>query len=81
MRIDYILKARAKRMNDVYVNVDHEYCTVEITTRGQDSIFMQGDDAENFIAECEKISNRCKCLNFDVIELAVAEHYVECIWG
>ena len=39
-------------------------------------IFMQGDDAEQFIS-VETISNRCKRLNFDIIELALAKPYID----
>lgn len=80
MRIDYILKASAKRMKHVFVDVDSAYSTVCISTKGQDDIFMQGEDADNFIAEVEALSDRCKCLNVGIIELALAEPYAENLW-
>jgi hypothetical protein len=81
MRIDYILKAAAKRMVGVTVDCDSAYSTVCISMHGEDDIFMQGDDAEQFISECEAMSNRCQCLNFDIIELALAEPYTESFWS
>lgn len=81
MRLDYILKASAMHMLGVFVDVNRSMCHVSIYDGKNESIFLQGDDAEQFIAECDKYSNRCKCLDFSIIELAVAEPYVECIWG
>ena len=81
MRIDYILKASAKRMKGVFVDVDSAYGTVCISSKGQEDIFMQGDDAEQFIAECEELSERCQCLNMGIIELALAEPYAENLWN
>ena len=81
MRIDYILKAAAKRMVGVNVDCDSTYSTVCISTKGQDDIFMQGEEADNFIDECDAMSNRCKCLDFDIIELALAEPYAENLWS
>ena len=81
MRIDYVLKNAAKRMTGVFVDVDSSMGTVCISTNGQDDIFMQGDDADQFIAECESLANRCKHLSPAIIELALAEPYAECIWS
>lgn len=81
MRLDYILKASAKRMHGVFVDVDSSRSTVCISSKNEDDIFMQGEDADKFIEECEQYSKRCKCLDFCIIELAVAETYVECIWS
>ena len=80
MRIDYILKAAAKRMNGVSVDCDSSFSTVAITSPGFDEIFLQGDDADNFIDQCRAMSERCQCLNFDVIELAMAEPYTD-LWN
>jgi len=80
MRIDYILKAAAKRMHNVTVDWDSSFCTVSISTPGQDDIFMQGDDATAFIDEIESMGNRCRSLNPDVIALALAEPYTD-LWA
>lgn len=81
MRIDYILKAAAKRMQSVTVDCDSAYSTVCISTKGEGDIFMQGEDAETFMAECEAMSARCKALSIDVIERALAEPYAENLWN
>ena len=80
MRIDYILKAAAKRMRNVAVDCDSAFSTVCISTPGQEDIFMQGDDAAQFIAEVETMGNRCKSLSPEVIELALAEPYAD-LWA
>lgn len=83
MRIDYILKAAAKRMRTVSVAVDRSYGTVCISddTGEQEDIVMQGDDAESFIAECDKLSERCQSLDGYIIEMALAEPYAENLWN
>jgi len=81
MRIDYILKASAKRMKDVSVECDSGFSTVCISAKGQDDIFMQGDDADAFILEIENLSKRCKALNPEIIKLALAEPYCENLWN
>ena len=46
----------AKRMQDAGITVDTDsgYSTVSIDAPGQESIFMQGDEADSFIGECEE---------------------------
>ena len=65
----------AQRMRDAGVTVDTDsgYSTVSIDAPRQESIFMQGDDADAFIAECRKLWNRYPSLPMDVCELALAE--------
>jgi len=67
----------AQRMRDagITVDTDSSYSTVSIDAPGQESIFMQGDDADTFIEECRKLWNRYPSLPMDVCELALAEPY------
>jgi len=67
----------AQRMRDAGITVecDSGYSTVSIDAPGQESLFMQGDDAAAFIAECRKLWNRYPSLPMDVCELATAEPY------
>ena len=81
MRIDYILKAAAKRAAGVSVDCDSAYSTVCISCPGFEDIFMQGDEADQFIAEVESLGNRCRQLNPSVIELALAEPYADTLWN
>ena len=77
------LYAAAKRMQDgrVTVDCDSAYSTVSIDAPGEESIFMQGEEAGAFIAECDKLWNRYRSVNRDVIELALAEPYAENLWN
>jgi hypothetical protein len=72
----------AKRMRDAGITVDTDsaYSTVSIDAPGEESIFMQGDEADSFIEECSKLWNRYPSLPMDVAELAMAEPYTE-LWS
>ena len=72
----------AQRMHDagITVDTDSRYSTVSIDAPGQESIFMQGDDADAFIAECRKLWIRYPSLPMDVAELALAEPYTD-LWS
>lgn len=67
----------AQRMRDAGVTVDTDsgYSTVSIDAPGEESIFMQGDDADSFIEECRKLWSRYPSLPMDIAELATAELY------
>ena len=64
----------------ITVDTDSSYSTVSINAPGQESIFMQDDDADAFIAECRKLWNRYPSLPIDVCELALAEPYTD-LWS
>ena len=64
----------------ITVDTDSSYSTVSIDAPGQESIFMQDDDADAFIAECRKLWNRYPSLPIDVCELALAEPYTD-LWS
>ena len=72
----------AQRMRDAGVTVDTDsgYSTVSIDAPGEESIFMQGDDADSFIDECRKLWTRYPSLPMDVAELAIAEPYTD-LWS
>ena len=72
----------AKRMRDAGITVDTDsaYSTVSIDAPGQESIFMQGDEADSFIEECRKLWNRYPSLPTDVAELATAEPFTD-LWS
>lgn len=59
----------------ITVDCDSAYSTVSIECPGTDGAFMQGDGADAFIAECEKLWRRYPSLPMDVCELATAEPY------
>ena len=72
----------AQRMRDAGITVDTDsgYSTVLIDAPGEESIFMQGDDADSFIDECRKLWTRYPSLPMDVAELAIAEPYTD-LWS
>ena len=76
-RATWFLWGAAQRMHDagITVDTDSSYSTVSIDAPGQESIFMQGDEADAFIEECRKLWSRYPSLPMDVCELALAEPY------
>jgi len=72
----------AQRMRNAGITVDTDsgYSTVSIDCPGQESIFMQGDEADSFIGECRKLWTRYPSLPMDVCELATAEPYTD-LWS
>lgn len=83
MRLSRIIRQSAKysRESGADVEIDRAYSTVCISGRGQEDIFMQGDDAEQFIDQIDAISKRCPSIDFDDIELHLAKDYIDCLWA
>ena len=69
--------AQRSRNGDVTVDIDRGYSTVAIDCPGFDGCFMQGDDAETFIAEVDALCKRYRSLDEDTAALALAEPYAE----
>ena len=69
--------AHRSRNGDVTVDIDRGYSTVAIDCPGFDGCFMQGDDAETFIAEVDALCKRYRSLDEDTAALALAEPYAE----
>lgn len=65
----------------VSVDWDSAFSTVNISHPGDDDIFMQGDDADEFIAELDALCKRFPSLDEYTAALALAKPYVENIWG
>lgn len=78
----YIVQAAQRCINDkITVDCDASYSTVSIDAPGEESIFMQGDEADTFMAERDVLCKRFPSLSEDIAELALAEPYAECIWS
>jgi len=60
---------------------DSGYSEVSIGAPDGDFIFLQGDEAETFLAERDALCKRYPSLAFWLAELALAEPYAENIWG
>lgn len=61
----------------VTVDSDSPMGTVAIDAPGSDGVFLQGDDADAFIAESRALWTRYPSLPSDVCNLATAEPYCE----
>lgn len=69
--------AQRSRNGGVTVDVDSAFSTVAIDAPGFDGVFMQGDEADNFIAERDALCKRFPSLSEDVAELALTEPYAD----
>lgn len=76
-----IVKAAAGRLPGVDVEIDRSMGTVCISAQGEEDIFMQGDEADEFIAEVDKLWNDAQHVTEDEAALCAASPYVECIWN
>lgn len=65
----------------ISVDWDSAFSTVSIDCEGEDSIFMQGDEADKFINEIEAMCKRFPSLDEYTAALALSAPYAECIWG
>ena len=84
MRLDYKLKAAAKRMEalGVSIDIDYNFVYVDISVVGYVGVFMQGDEACNFIDRVYLIANtRCRCMDKDTIALGLAEELSDLIFS
>lgn len=81
MELAEIVKASASRMVDVTVEADRGFSTVCISCDGEEDIFMQGDEADDFIAEVDTMYDMAQHVTWDEAALCVAEPYAECIWN
>lgn len=78
----FIREAAARcRADGVTVDIDSPYSTVAIDAPGADGLFMQGDEAETFIAEVHALCKRYPSLDEDTAALALAQPYAECSFG
>ena len=68
------------RAGGVEVETDSRFSTVCISCRGEDDIFMQGDDASSFIDEARAMWKRYPSLPMAVCEMALAEPYTD-LWS
>ena len=62
------------------VDCDSGFSTVAISAPGEDDIFMQGDDADQFISESRAMWKRYPSLPMSVCVMALAEPYTD-LWS
>ncbi|MCL2874734.1 MAG: hypothetical protein FWF12_00270 [Betaproteobacteria bacterium] len=77
-----IVKADASHCAGVSIKVCRRLPTVTITDDAgeREDIFMQGNDAESFISEFDRLVNRAPDMLFEDALKHLAKPYVECIW-
>jgi len=83
MNLIDIVKADAAYMRHVVINVDtlHGWISIEDDFNVQDEIFLQGDDAEQFIQDAEILWNDLEHVTMDEVYAHLAKPYVDCIWN
>ena len=78
----FIREAAARcRADGVTVDMDSPYSTVAIDAPGQDGLFMQGDEADQFINEVRALCKRYRSLDEDTAALALAAPYAETLFN
>lgn len=76
------IEQTAAMCQDVSVKVCRRFGTVTIRDLEgvQDSIFMQGHDADQFIAQFDALVEAAPDVLFEDAVKALAEPYVSCMW-
>lgn len=79
MKLQQILKQQAEytRNSDVVVNIDKRMPWVDIIADEESNVFLQGEEAEEFLAKCDEYSEACQDMDMEEIELAVAYSYLD----
>ena len=80
----YIREAAQRCINGhIDVDIDRAFGTVAIDCQelGIEGVFMQGDEADTFIAEVDALCKRYPSLDTYTAALALAEPYAECLFN
>lgn len=82
MELSAIIQASATRMKQVKIEVDTRFEIVEITdlTGVYDDIFLQGEDAYEFICEAQELWERAQTVGITECYAHLAESYCESFW-
>lgn len=82
MTLTEVIKAASKRVEE-YADVVIERCigTVTIAGTGGDDIFLQGDEADQFIATVDGLYADAGDVTIDEAARCHAEQYCENIWS
>lgn len=84
MQLTDIIERNARPyFGHVQVDIDHFRGTVAITDLNHNhaDIFMQGDDAIDFIDEYETARGEAPAVDDDLVALYVADPYIQALWG
>lgn len=77
----YIRAAAGRFLATGDVDWNSGMATVTMTSPGEDDIFMQGDEADAFIAEIYALCKRYPSLDAHTAAAALAQPYAENIWN
>lgn len=75
MKLSQIIRESAAYCANIDIEVDTAYETVAI---GED-IFLQGDDAAQFISEAHDLYNKARTVTMSDCYACVAKPYVDCL--
>ncbi|WP_397473776.1 hypothetical protein [Pusillimonas sp.] len=83
MELIDIVRRDAESMSDVLVVVDTAYETVSIQDCQNflDEIFLQGDEAAEFIGEAQRLWDELQHVSMEQCYLYLAKPYTESIWN
>lgn len=83
MKLIDIIRADQDRYTDMHVCADTIYGTVSIedTNNFQDSIFLQGDDASEFISQAYVLYNELEHVTMSECYHHLAIPYAENLWN
>ena len=78
MKLSDVLKQSAliTKNSGVTVVRDSAHSTVLIENDEGCSLLLQGQEADEFNDECERVYNEVQTLGMDIVELALAEPYL-----
>lgn len=79
MTLQEIIESRAQftRNSKVSVEINRSMGWVDIVEEGHDTgVFMQGDEADTFIDELDKLSEQLPDVDFETLELSMAYDYL-----
>ncbi len=65
----------------VVIDWDSAFSTFCISAKGEDDIFMQGEEADSAISEIDSLCKKYPSLDAYTAALCIAKPYIECIWG
>lgn len=78
---DIVEAAERVHKSGCSIDWDSAFSTVSIDHPDEESIFMQGQEADEFIGEIRVLCKRYPSLDDDTAALALSEPYIECLWS
>lgn len=76
-----VIKEAAQRMKHVVVYLDRDMSAVTISTGGQEDIYLQDHEADNFISAVDDLYRKAGNVTEDEAASCHAEPFAENIWS